>query len=88
MLAQVSLVQTFVEELLALKQIQEQGLTLAPATFNPNEIFNLMRDVFAPQANGKRISMSFPDSQLQGNMQNGSKPTWPLPHLLGDSRRF
>lgn len=84
----MTLVQTFVEDLLTLKQIVQQGLTLEKALFDPNKIFSMMRDIFTPQARTRGVNLLIPMTNSAGAMRDGSTETWPLPQLIGDARRF
>ena len=45
--AQLVFIQTFVDDLLALKQIQQNRLTAEMTAFNPNKIFKLLGAIFA-----------------------------------------
>ena len=60
MKSQVTFTLTFVEDLLALKQMQQTSLTLVEKVFDPSKIFNLMAQVFKPQAAQKKVRLIFP----------------------------
>lgn len=44
---QLILMQTFVDDLLTLKQINKNSLRLVNAVFNPNSLFGLLESVFS-----------------------------------------
>ena len=49
--------ETFVEDLLDLKLMREGIFSLSPVPFNPNETFELVKDIFYPQAKAKKIGI-------------------------------
>lgn len=44
--AQINFVQTYVDDLLTLKQIHSKSLTLVKSVFDPNKVFKLLKNIF------------------------------------------
>ena len=42
--------QTFVDDLLDLKQIKDGAFSLVKEVFDPNELLSFIKDIFEPQA--------------------------------------
>ena len=51
--------QTFVYDLIDLKTIKDEPLSLEAQVFNPNKIFMLILNVFTPLASGKKIKIVY-----------------------------
>lgn len=54
---QSQLMQTFIEDLLDLKLMREGIFSLHLMPFNPNETFELVKNIFDPQAKAKKIGL-------------------------------
>ena len=59
MFAQLMLMQTFVDDLLDLKQIREGVFSLFNESFDPSEAIELVCSVFDPQASAVGIKIVF-----------------------------
>jgi len=57
--AQAMLMQTFVDDLLDLKQIKEGVMSLFNKVFDPNEVFELVHSIFSQQAAHNQTSLTF-----------------------------
>ena len=79
---------TFVDDLLALKQMQSNRLTLVLQSFDPNQLFGLLGDIFQKQALMQKIKLKLPVSNQTRNLRDGRQSTWPLPFLIGDEKRL
>ena len=77
MLSQIYLLQSFVEDLLDLRQMRDGAFSLSSAPFDPNETFELICSSFEPQVQVKRVKLIFATA-------NGQL----LPKLVGDGKRF
>ena len=55
--AQLMLVQTFVDDMLDLHQIKDGAFSLRDAVFDPNEILDMVVDIFKPQADAKTLKL-------------------------------
>ena len=55
MMGQLTLMQSFVEDLLNLRLLKEGTFTLANEPFNPKEVFDMICSIFTPQTSGKGI---------------------------------
>jgi len=53
------LVQTFVDDMLDLHQIKDGAFSLQDAVFDPNEILDMVIEIFRPQADAKSLQMSW-----------------------------
>ena len=49
-MCQLKLLQSFVENLLDLRQLKDRVFSLDEYVFDPNETFKLILDIFSPQA--------------------------------------
>ena len=67
MMSQLTLLQSFVEDLLDLRQLKDGGvLSLTSEIFDPNEILEEIVDTFIPQAKAQRVSLRFqPKAELR-----------------------
>ena len=77
MLSQLYFLQSFVEDLLDLRQIKDGAFSLSSTPFDPNETFDLICSSFEPQVQLKGL-------QLVYNTFDG----YELPKLVGDGKRF
>ena len=59
MLSQLNFLQSFVEDLVNLKMLQEGVFTLNNAPFDPNNVFDMVCQIFQPQAAAKGIKVNF-----------------------------
>ena len=59
MLSQIYLLQSFVEDLLDLRQMRDGAFSLSSAPFDPNETFELICSSFEPQVQVKRVKLIF-----------------------------
>ena len=59
-MGQTTMIQTFVDDMLALKLIHSSGLTFKIDIFDPNQLFKLMHDVFESQASYQNITVKMP----------------------------
>ena len=57
MMSQLTLVQSFVEDLLDMRQFKDGVLTLVKDSFNPNEVLDLVQSIFEPQTKAKNIKI-------------------------------
>ena len=57
MMSQLALLQSFVEDLLDLRQLKDGVLSLTAELFDPNEILEEIVDTFIPQAKAQRVSL-------------------------------
>ena len=59
MLSQLYFLQSFVEDLLDLRQIKDGVFTLNQEPFDPNETFELICSTFEPQALARQIKIEY-----------------------------
>ena len=59
MLTQCRFMQSFVDDLLDLKEMREGTFSLVKQIFDPKETFEMVMDIFSPQANAEQLKMSF-----------------------------
>lgn len=57
--SQLMLVQTFVDDLLDLRQLKEGVLVIAYEAFDPNDLLELVFQVFLPQAEAQKTQLSW-----------------------------
>jgi K+-sensing histidine kinase KdpD len=58
-LNQTMLMQTFVDDLLDLKQLKEGVFSLSCKVFDPNEVFQSVCSIFSPQSDSKKVKLNF-----------------------------
>ena len=78
-MSQLNFMQSFVEDMLDLRQIRNGNFTLVPETFNVSHILTLVSNIFEHQAKAKRCkiiheisdSLKLPDEQEnRSNLSN------------------
>ena len=79
MLGSLYFLQSFVEDLLDLRQIKDGVFSLSQSEFDPNETFDLICNSFQPQAGLKGIRLFYTNTTANNK---------PLPKLIGDGKRF
>ena len=57
MMSQSRFMQTFVEDLLDLKMMRDGVFSLQKEPFMPSEVFQLVKNVFEPQAKAKQVEI-------------------------------
>ena len=57
-LSQMTFMQSFVEDLLDLRQIRDGLFSLTCQMFDPNEVLDLIKNIFHPQADAQRLDLS------------------------------
>ena len=55
--AQLTLIMTFVDDLLDMRQLKEGAFSLEKSIFSPSSIIRQVIDIFTPQANGKQLEL-------------------------------
>ena len=86
--AQLIFMQTFVDDLLTLKEIPVSCVKFVDKAFNPNAIFKLLGAIFETEIKAKNISLLLPRDDSIRHLRDGRLETMPLPRLVGDKRRF
>jgi len=94
-MCQLTFMQSFVEDLLDLRQVKDGVFKLVSAAFDPNYVFQLIHSIFLPEAQAKGVHLSWsveteaetndPRSQL---LDDSDLLDSKLPLLVGDERRF
>ena len=57
MMSQLSFIQSFVEDLLDFRQIEEGVFHLSKDPFDPNSVLDLVCRIFEPQAQSRQITL-------------------------------
>ena len=57
--SQLTFVESFVEDLLDLRQMRDGVFSLVEDVFNPKEVIELVVSVFKPQADAKNVKLDF-----------------------------
>ena len=82
---QLNFIETFVADLLDLRQLKEGFFSLTNAPFNLYNNLQNIFTIFAPQLSRKGVQFNV---QVQGQSVNGPVDTTKLPMLIGDERRL
>ena len=53
------LMQTFVDDLLDLRQIKDGVFSIVSQVFDPNEVLEMIIDIFSPQVNARGVLLNF-----------------------------
>ena len=83
---QLNLLQSFVEDLLDLRQLKDGVFALSPEPFDPNEVIKLICQIFDHQAQSKGIriiSEVISNSEQQNNQSQGNVTSTPLINSSG-----
>lgn len=82
---QIFMMQTFVHDLVDLRQLKDGAFSLIKSVFRPNKVLEETCSILEPSAESKGIELTYEGASLD-NHNRSTKTSLPL--LVGDSRRF